>query len=164
MVSIDLLRQVRMLRGLTQEELEAFAEIAGVWECPKGQVIFKEEDDSDNLYIVQSGSTSMHISSGMLANHVIGTIQPGDVFGELGFIDRKPRSATVRCVEYTILLSITREDFRRLGESFPNIERLVYKNLARIVAERLRKANEQLKELAGRDRTIAVSFPQYFMV
>lgn len=164
MVSMDLLRQVRVFRGLTQEELEAVVGIAGLWECPKGQVVFKEGDDSDNLYVIQNGAAALQISGGVLVNHVLGTLAEGDVFGELGFIDRKPRTATVRCTDYTVLLSFTREDFRRLGESNPNIERLFYKNLGRIMAERLRQANEQLKDLAGQDKSIAAALPQHFMV
>lgn len=164
MVSIDFLRQVQLFRGLNQEELQAIAEIMGEWECAKGQFIFKEGDESEVLYVVKSGEMGIQISTGLLVNHSLGKVEEGGVFGELGFIDREPRAASIKCTKHAMLLSITKDDFKRLGKQNPNIQKIIYKNIARVVAERLRKANQQLRELAGKDKTLAVYLPQQFIV
>jgi len=164
MVSTDLLRQIRLLRGLNQEEIDTIAEMAGVWECPKGQYIFKEGDESDVLYILQNGEMAIVISTGLLVNHTIETLTEGAIFGELGFVDRKQRSASVRCTKRSTLITITREDFRRVGQDHPNIQRIIYKNLAKIIAERLRSANDRLKDLAGKDKAMAEFLPNQFIV
>jgi len=164
MVSLDLLRQIRVFRGLNQEEFEVVLGLTSVWECAKNQYVFKEGDVSDVLYIVADGEVAVIISTGLLVNHTVATFTRGDVFGELAFIDPSPRTATIRCTQPTQLISITRDDFRHLASKHPNIQRIVYKNLSRILSERLRNANEKLKELAGKDRHLAPALPMFFTV
>jgi len=164
MVSTNFLRQVSIFRGLNHEELEVVSEIMGEWECSKGQFIFKEGDESEVLYILKKGEMGIHISTGLLVNHTLGKVSEGEVFGELGFIDREPRAASIKCTQHALLFSITRDDFKRIGKANPNIQRIIYKNIARVIARRLRHANNQLRELAGKDKTLAVFLPQQFMV
>jgi len=164
MIDPDLLRQIHLFRGLNQEETDALAEAASGWECRKGQFVFKEGDDSDVLYIVKSGKAAAIISTGILVNHTLATFGPGDIFGELAFIERHPRTASIKCLEHSELVAITRDDFRRLGQSHPNVQRIILKNIARVLAQRLRAANNSLRELAGRDKSLAARLPEHFIV
>jgi CRP/FNR family transcriptional regulator, cyclic AMP receptor protein len=62
----------------------------------------------------------------------------GEVFGEIGLIERRPRSATVRAKEHSIVLEIHGPQFRDLMDDHPDIElRLLLK-----IRERLQNASE----------------------
>lgn len=164
MVSTDILRQVDIFKGLNREEIEAVAEVTTEWDCAKGQTIFKEGDKSEVLYVIAEGEVAAVISTGLLVNHTVATFGGGDVFGELAFIDRHPRTATIKCTREATLISFSREEFRRLGKEHHNLQKVILKNIAQLIAGRLRKANEMLKELSGRDRTLAAYMPHQFIV
>ncbi len=164
MVPTDLLRQVGLFRGLNREEIDVIATLTAEWECPKGQTIFKEGDDSQVMYIVKQGEIAIQVSAGLLINHTIATMGEGDVFGELAFIDRSPRTATVRCTKRSILISFNRDDFNRIGQDYPNIQRVILKNIARTLADRLRNANLKMKEMAGRDKSLVATWPQQLVI
>ncbi len=164
MVDPDILRQVRLFRGLNQDEIDALAEVCGEWECPKGQYVFREGDESDILYVVKSGEFSVLVSTGLLNNHQLCSFCAGEVFGELAFIDRRPRSASIRCTRHAELISLTRDDFRRLSLEHPNIATILYKNICRAMSERLRTANDHMLQLAGRDKSLVGFLPQQFTI
>jgi CRP-like cAMP-binding protein len=61
-----------------------------------GQVIIQQGDMPDRFYILISGSAEVwheDLNGGL---HKIGTVEPGEYFGETGLIQNQPRSATIR--------------------------------------------------------------------
>ena len=80
-------------------------------------------------------------------------MRPGETFGEMGFFEGKPRSATVRARDACVVLEMKGQELRRLADARPDIE---FKVLL-TVSERLRSKNEQLlalhlKALEGANR------------
>jgi CRP/FNR family transcriptional regulator, cyclic AMP receptor protein len=55
-----------------------------------GDVIFREGDPADELYIVKSGTVEVR-----LGNRLLDTLAELSIFGEMALVDRNPRSATV---------------------------------------------------------------------
>ena len=74
----------------------------------------------------------------------LGTLGPGDVFGEMALLDEFPRSATVRAVEPTTALGIQRWHFRGILESHPQIALALLPMLTR----RIRNAEGRSPEAA----------------
>jgi len=66
----------------------------------------------------------------------------GTVFGEMAFFDREPRSATVQATTSGTALRLTREAFERLAAWRPVLARRMLLELGRVVALRLRWAQE----------------------
>ena len=63
-----------------------------------GERVFREGDDADAAYIIESGSIEIS-KSVQDDNVVIGVIPPGEMFGEMALIDDQTRSGTARAVE-----------------------------------------------------------------
>jgi CRP-like cAMP-binding protein len=89
-----------------------------------GQIIFREDTPGDWVYVVLSGEVEMYKSiEGH--QHVIGRLQPGDVFGEVGFLGRIRRTATARAVGETTVGIIDREfllkEYNQLSGMFRSI-------------------------------------------
>ena len=65
---------------------------------------------------------------------------PGDLVGELAFVDGRPRSASVRAVGAAKALRVRPEDVERLADDDPVVARKFVWEIARVLAERLRGA------------------------
>ncbi len=143
-----------ILRGLNDEALVVVSDLFSRWDCRKGQTIFNEGDRSENIYLVAEGELEVQISTGLFGKQVIATLGPGDVFGEMAFIDAERRSASIKAKRSCILLSMTRNDFRKLGKGYPHIQLMMLKNITRILAKRLRTADERIRHLKTKDKGV----------
>lgn len=80
--------------------------------CKPGDVIFREGDESTEAYWITSGRVEITIRSGS-AGLPMARLGPGEIFGEMGLIDNKPRSATATALGPTELEVITEEEFEK---------------------------------------------------
>ena len=102
-----------------------------------GEVIFEEGNAGDWIYVVLSGAVEIgkKIEDRTV---IIDVVQPGDVFGELGFISQTPRTATARSVGETVLGIVDRsfldQEFNKLSGDF--------RTILQSMAARLKKTTE----------------------
>jgi uncharacterized protein (TIGR02266 family) len=86
-----------------------------------GQVIFEEESRGDWIYLIESGEVEVYKNVGE-KEIVIDTLQPGDVFGEISFFSKLPRTASAKAVGTVTLGVIDRtivdEEFNKLSGDF----------------------------------------------
>lgn len=76
-----------------------------------GEVLFRQGDPSDLVYVVRSGQIEILRETDSGEEHVV-MIGPGDYFGELGPMLNLPRSATARATEATVLNGSSVQQFR----------------------------------------------------
>lgn len=116
---VDLLGTVRLFQGLPRSDLERIAGLAKPRELDANQVLFREGDPGDRFYVVFSGAVEV-LKERPLGDHErLAIRRAGDAFGEMSLLNDAPRSASVRAIEPSRLLAISREDFDTLlgGES-----------------------------------------------
>jgi len=102
-----------------------------------GEVLFREGDEAQALYIVKKGS--LRIMSGSI---VYETVAAGGVAGEMALIDHgAPRSASVLAVTHTELWEINTETFRSMVSTKPNFALMIM----RVMARRLRIMNQRYR-------------------
>lgn len=107
-----------------------------------GEVIFADGANGDWMYVVESGEVEISkIVDGRKI--VIETLKPGDLFGEMAYIDKTPRSATATARGTTEVGIIDRQffdrEFNKLSADF--------QQMLKLVAYRLRKTTGKLLEL-----------------
>jgi CRP-like cAMP-binding protein len=106
-----------------------------------GQIIFEEGSHGDWIYAVESGAVELSkaITGGRA---VIAVLQSGDIFGEIAFLARIPRTATARAVGETTVGLIDRAfldtEYNKLSQHFQVI--------LRTLSLRLKRATELLVE------------------
>ena len=99
-----------------------------------GSNIFKIGDPPRFAYLLAAGTVEIVLEDGK----VVGTLEPGAIFGETALIDATPRSATVRVKEAATCVLITRQEFeRRLEKSDPFV-----RSMLKLLSQRLRTTNE----------------------
>jgi CRP-like cAMP-binding protein len=106
-----------------------------------GQIIFEEGSHGDWIYAIESGAVelSKKVAAGRA---VITVLQSGDIFGEMAFLARIPRTATARAVGETTVGLVDRTfldaEYNKLSQYFQVI--------LRTLSLRLKRATEQLVE------------------
>jgi len=107
-----------------------------------GQVVIKEGTKDTSAFIILSGTAQVLKNSGA-GEVVVATLEQGQVFGEMGLIEDRARSATVRAVTELKTRIITRDQFNDLLCKRPSVLIPIIKSLF----ERLRQASEMLAEI-----------------
>jgi CRP-like cAMP-binding protein len=104
------------------------------------QQLIKEGDHSNSMYWVQQGQlvvTKKRLNEDVILGHVF----EGELVGELSFLDKESRSATVKALTDCELIEIPQETIDNIFKTQPKwLETLVM-----TLAERLRKANARIK-------------------
>jgi len=135
-----LLGRVPVFEALRPEDLVRVADVAVPRSFRTGEVVFRENDDSDTCYVVRSGHARAVREHADGRQITLATFGPGDIFGELAMFDDERRSATVEAVDALDVLGIPGVDMRALLARHPEIALKLVIALGR----RLRAANERL--------------------
>ncbi len=104
------------------------------------EMLVREGEESSVMYYINSGSMAVFKRKGP-AEQQIGTIYAGELVGEMSFLDKQPRSATVRAITECELVVIRGEKLDELLDKLPRWYRVLLVTLV----ERLRKANARIK-------------------
>jgi len=104
-------------------------------EFKAGDVIFRQGEPAQELFIVQSGEVEIR-----LGNRVLETLSQYSIFGEMALIDGAPRSATAVAVSDAKLVAVSEKQFLFLISNTPYFAL----NVMRVMAGRLRMANTSL--------------------
>lgn len=111
-----------------------------------GEELFGEGDSGDSLWITQSGRVDVFKNIRGDIDRTIASFGPGDIIGEMSFIDQSKRSAGARTAEPSEFLVLTRSAFLGVQRERPEIAAGFYRNLATILAVRLRTTTELYRE------------------
>ena len=84
------------------------ASMSGI-KISKGQILFKEGDPGDRLFVVVEGKLKLGTSSGDGRENLLSILGPGDMFGELSLFDPGPRTATATAVVDSRLLTLAND-------------------------------------------------------
>jgi len=140
---IQFLRQVALFRSLSDKALLDLSAITIEQTIPPKNMVFKEGDKGDALYIVKNGKVNVLKRNSSGADSVLVSLGKGAVIGDMAIIDDQPRSASIATIQETTFLILTKDDFRNLLADVPEISFQILK----MTTERLRATNVHLKEL-----------------
>ena len=115
------LANVRIFRRAGAGELEQLASIAKRESFKPNTVVFFQGDRADKLYVILSGGAKVSQQAEDGKQKIIGTLGPGEIFGELTLLDGRERSATVKTIEPTEMLSIAHRDFHAAATKNPEL-------------------------------------------
>lgn len=147
LVSLDLganpERQIPLFDGLTSRQARIFALMADMISLPAGQRLFVEGDPGDAMYVVVEGELVASLArDGRQVE--LSRMQRGDSVGEVA-IFHGTRTADVDVTRDARLLRFGDADLQRLGRRYPRIAAGVYRNLNRIVAQRVVNTAQALR-------------------
>ncbi len=131
---------------LTTDELEDIVGMVSRVRVKKGEVLFREGDAGNELYLVDDGRIAISkVVKGNL-EQVLAHLGPGDYFGEMALLEQIPRTASAQAEEDAVLLRVCREDLFAMMERQPKAAAKIMFNLLRTFTNRLQSTNDQLRE------------------
>ena len=127
------LKNIPLFSGMPPEELGHLAAIAEEVIYPEGEIIIREGDHGEEMFLIVEGEIEIHRDSESLA-----VLKERDYFGEMSILDGEPRSATATSRADCLLLRIQQSDFYELLERHFNVSLTIIHTLTR----RLREMNQ----------------------
>jgi cAMP-dependent protein kinase regulator/CRP/FNR family cyclic AMP-dependent transcriptional regulator/cGMP-dependent protein kinase 2 len=117
----DHLKTIPLFSGLSDKALNTVAVFASETSVSAGKRLVHEGDYSYDLIVIESGTADV-IKNG----EVVGSLGPGDVFGEMGMLSGGRRTADVVATSPMRLITLSKWDLRRIsGEIGEQLEALV---------------------------------------
>lgn len=98
---------LELLSDLTRDDIAWMLEQGTEQQVITGTMIMREGDDPEALIMVLAGLVGVEISA--LGDQVIAKLGPGELLGELSFIEGRPAAATIKAVENSLLLILPRQ-------------------------------------------------------
>lgn len=138
------LGSIKLLAGLSREELAELAAHMRVRSYRSEQAIVTAHDDTNDVHFILSGRAQVTLFSRTGREINYRDLQPGDIFGELSAIDGAERSANVVAATPAVVASMTATDFRRMLQRYPS----VLDATLRTLTLRIRQLSERVAEFS----------------
>jgi CRP/FNR family cyclic AMP-dependent transcriptional regulator len=142
-----LLRDIALFHGLSDEQISRLSERLYSRVYPGGTNIIIADQPGEVVYMILNGTVKIHIEQSDGTDVILAILGPGDIVGEISLIDSAGRSASVITLEDSQLLWMGGETFQEFLRTIPAFAQ----NLVRILAGRVRLANELIQALASLD-------------
>ena len=120
--------------------LDSLARSAKPRRFAPGELLVKEGDDAATFFVLCSGDAEVVKGVELEGGRVIGSLAPGDFFGEMALLGSFQRAATVRATSDCECLVLARWDFLGLVRTSPEVALAILP----VLSQRLRECEEQL--------------------
>ena len=138
------LGKIPLFYGLEPEELKVVLGLCKATNFTAGDIIFNEGDPSHNMYILLSGQVDIHTKK----SGTICTLGSCDIFGEIGLITQRTRSASAIAKSDCHLFRIDHVEFNFLAGKSPRVSAVLMKNISTNLANHVvRMNNAPLKHI-----------------
>lgn len=138
-----LLQSHPFFRGLDGRIVEALVPHALTRKVQSGTLLFRKGDAGTNLYAVCAGAVRVSAPSDQGKDAVFSLFVPGEIFGEIAFLDGGPRTADAVMFESGQLMVIERRDFLPLVQAYPELAL----RLLELLCGRLRRTSQQVEDI-----------------
>ncbi|MEX2264141.1 MAG: cyclic nucleotide-binding domain-containing protein [Bryobacteraceae bacterium] len=136
----ELIEKIDFFSGLEDKILRKVANACIMRQFTRNEIIVRQGEMGLGLYVISKGRVKIEREQKGGARMQVAELGPEQFFGEMSIVDNKPRSATVTAAEDSECLLLTRDSFVKLMNRYPEIPI----RLTRVLAERLRVANEKM--------------------
>ncbi len=140
----EVLKTHFLLQHLRDWDLELLARHSRQVEVRAGETIFRKLDEGDSMYVVVSGRVVICSHSSDGREVVFNIINPGEVFGEIAFLDGRERTADARVLENATCIVLDRRHFLPFMEDHPKL----VLELLLILCERVRSTTVHIEDTA----------------
>jgi CRP/FNR family transcriptional regulator, cyclic AMP receptor protein len=159
-VNPDTLHMVPLFRGMNESEFRQIVEVMRVREFGPGELVVRQGDNSRDLWVLLEGQCEVvrQLKPGKGAPHereslLLAVLEPHTHFGEMSFFHPAPHSADVRTRSQVKLMQITHTAYGdMIQERMMSAYKLAY-NVVQQMAERLRRMDEWIDDLANNSPT-----------
>lgn len=157
-MTTNLLSRIPLFSGLPPEELDRLLSALATKDLHAGEILFREGDPGDHLYIVVKGELDVLMAEGKPEELLLDTLREGEYLGEMGLImPGGQRTASVRARGPAVLLSLSRAQFVDLTRRHPELSA----SMVRVLSQRLDATNTQtFRDLTEKNRQLQQAYDE----
>lgn len=141
---LDSLRAIPLFGRVSESDLEELATHLIERRFPKNATVVEEGLPGDYMYVIREGRAKVTKASEDGREKIMNFLEAGSFFGDMALLGNETRSASVKTLEDSVLLALSRRDFIDLLRQSPDLSLAVIEELA----NRLRETNEQARSLS----------------
>ncbi|MGE0528136.1 MAG: Crp/Fnr family transcriptional regulator [Bdellovibrionales bacterium] len=130
----------------------------GVKKLNKGEILFREGDPSDSMYVIKTGRIAITKAKGS-GEIVLAEKAGGEMLGEMAFFDNKPRSAGAKAILDTEVIALPFSSLHAQFKTFPEW----LKAMVKTINGQLRDANTRIKNLEAATSGVEEMFPPHMV-
>jgi CRP/FNR family transcriptional regulator, cyclic AMP receptor protein len=149
----DVLEQADIFADLRPTQLALIASISRIHEYSAAELIFEENSDSNELYVIVDGEVDLKVDPALLGEQAgsrpvtLTTLRRGQSFGEMALVDLGLRSATACSAQHeTRVVIIPRDRLMELCQQHPDLGYVLMRNLAADLAAKIRDSSFRTRE------------------
>ena len=146
---VDALGMSQLATELSDEQTRTLADNLAFRDLQPGDVLVKEGTSDNHLYVIVSGGLGVVKNTGMVEEVTFFTLSPGDLVGELSFIDGTPHYASLVAIGRARVFGLEREKLESLLPAHPEIVYRVMRAIIRTAHRIQRRLSMQSVELTN---------------
>lgn len=158
MLTVDFVSKFPLFQGIKPEKMKSLIAIMAEIEFKTGDWIIRDGDRGEEMFVLLDGDVEISKSMTLKVDPQASAEKNKSLFrlsskafacfGEMALIEENSeRSASVRAVVNCKVATIRRDQFLQLADKDPEIGNVVFRNMARIISDRLKKANKDILKL-----------------
>lgn len=136
---ISFIEKNYIFNNISKENQIILSKMGKILAFPEGDYIIHENDEPDQFYLIIEGLVDVtKIDPDKNIEYIINSLKPGDVFGEIGFVTKNPRTANVKSKTNIKVLAFNFEEVHKKNNE---INVALHERIVDILAQRLDHAN-----------------------
>jgi CRP-like cAMP-binding protein len=140
------LNQIVMIAHLTEPMQDKLAQIIDVLKFDKDEIVFKEGEAAERLYMLRSGSVLLEQRISDKVTACVGSVKPGFSFGWSAMVDNGVYTTEAVCIEPSEIYSFRRDKINKLFEKDPEMGFRMYQRLLELIKKRLDYRTGQFRQ------------------
>ncbi|MBI5025361.1 MAG: cyclic nucleotide-binding domain-containing protein [Nitrospirae bacterium] len=143
MIKADVLRQQVLLEDIDEAGLNRISRIIKKISFKKGELLFKEKEDTKGIYLINSGKVEISKVTSDGWKQTLAILTPGHFFGELSILEKRRHEANAIAIENTEIFMIAKEDFEKMEKEDIALTSKIIKKIALVMSKNLRRMNDK---------------------
>ena len=142
--AVESLRAIPLFEKIPDEDLAALAGVVIERRFPKSATIVEEGLPGDYMYVIREGRVKVTKASDDGREKILDILEAGNFFGDMALFDRAPRSASVKTLQASRLLALSRRDVLAVLQRSPDFAM----SIIQVLIQRLRETDEQASAMS----------------
>ena len=138
---IMLLKGIELFESLSVGELAAIASVVEEVDYPVGEIIIKEGDAGDTLFLMIQGEVSVIKDWGEINEVEIDRMTDGEYFGEMALFEDTVRSVSIRTEKSSAFMVLHKQEFKEIVREYPQIAL----EICKVLSGRIRKLHQKIE-------------------
>jgi hypothetical protein len=136
------LRRIKILGGMTEEQLERFASFMEVQRVPQWTTVVRQGEHGDSMYFILDGELRVKMDVGGRES-ILATLSIGEFFGDISLFDHGPRSADVVANADSTVLKLSASALDTISKDAPDLAAAFLKSIGKTLTARIRADNKR---------------------